>query len=39
MKVYVTYEKTVKEINLPEGKETVSELRKLACEAFSVEPD
>lgn len=39
MKIYVTFEKTVKEVQLPEDKETVTELKKLACAAFGVEED
>lgn len=36
MKIYVTFEKVVKDIELEEGKQTVPELRKAACELFGV---
>lgn len=39
MKIYVTFEKVVKDIELGEGKQTVPELRKIACELFGVQED
>ena len=39
MKVYVTFEKQIKEVELPAGSENIPTVRKLACELFQMKPE